>query len=82
MNKAETKSMNIRKTISLIQEFMVVDEIKTMKNDHFDDYTVYMKEIFPDFSTRFEALFGLVISGENVSAVNITKLSSVKRKHK
>jgi hypothetical protein len=71
MNRVEKKAVSMRKTISLIQEFMIVPQIIVMKENNFDEYSDFMKTTFPEFSSRYEALFGLVISGDNISILNI-----------
>ena len=50
---------------------MIDKNIIIMKERNYDEYVIYLKEVFPEFSTRYETLFGLVINGENLSILNL-----------
>lgn len=66
----EMKIKNIRKTVSLIQEFVLLPEYVKMKKNNYENFYQHMISIFPVFHSKYPTLFEMVITGVDMKNLN------------
>ena len=61
----------VKQYIKLLQMKMSKDEIIFLKKYHYDDYYKKMSDFVPEFKDNYPSLFQMIISGEDLSLLNI-----------
>ena len=70
MNVTKENINKIKETIKLIQQFMNLPDMIKLKKDNNEEYIKKMTEIFPVFAENYNSLFNLVISENDLHALD------------
>jgi hypothetical protein len=70
MNFSQEEINCIRKNIKMIQQFMTIPEIESIRLNDSDAYKEKLKSIFTSFEFNYPSLFNLIISKEDLSPLD------------